>query len=251
MVNFKLKRTQYTMILIVLLIYASSVVITVFAGICLRIAILDSAFDSLQVSYNLIQFSSASNPLILVSKLLDAVIFPILTVVLAAWFFDFINNINLREMFVLSKVNKLDNHVILAPYNSFTKSLLAELKSAGIDAVTIVQSKHELLELYKENHLAIDGDIRSVETFDIARISRSRCVVACGKDDIENALISITAKTANPNVKIIARVNKEEDVRRLEMAGARRTIMTGLSAGEDIGEEISKRLLSKKSLKNN
>src|SRR5271156_1030944 len=99
-----LKRTQYTLIGIVLVFFICSVIITVYTGINPQVALLDSALDSLQVSYNLIPFSFASNPLIVIAKLLDAVIFPILTVILAAWFFDFINNINLRERMILSKL---------------------------------------------------------------------------------------------------------------------------------------------------
>jgi voltage-gated potassium channel len=249
MVN--LKRAQYTLIFIVVVFYVASIMISIFAGIGPKLAFIDNTLDSLQVNYSLLQFASASNPLILFSKLLDAVIFPILTVVLAAWFFDFINNINLRERLMLSKVNKLEGHVIVVPYNSFAKSVLEELKSAGIKAVTITQNKREMIGLYKEGELAIDGDLRSVETFDIARINKAKYVIACGKDDIENAMISITAKTANPYVQIISRVNKEENLTRLESAGAHKTVLTDSTAGADMGNEIVKRLISKKSFKNN
>jgi len=244
-----LKRTQYTVILIIILLFIMSVLISIFAGIAPQIALIDSALDSLQVSYPFVQFSLASNPLILVSKLLDAVIFPLLTVLLAAWFFDFINNLNLRERMVLSKVNKLKGHVIVVPYNGFAKSVIQELENAGLEAVTIAENKKELLQLYKEDQLAIDGDIRSVETFDSAGIERAKCVVACGKDDVQNALISITAKAANSDIKIICRANKEENLERLEKAGVQTVIMAESTAGQDVGDELARRLLSKSELK--
>jgi voltage-gated potassium channel Kch len=226
-----------------------SILISIFAGVNPQVSVLDNTLDSLQVSYNLIQFSSASNPLVLISKILDAGIFPILTVVLAAWFFDFITNIGLRERIVISKINKVEGHVIVVPYNGFAKSVLQELRGSNIKTVTIAQNKRELRELYNEGELAIESNMKSVETYDIARVSKARYVVACGKDDIENAIISITAKTANPDVRIISRVNKEENVTRLQNAGAQKTILTESAAGEDIGNEISRRLLSKRSLK--
>ena len=229
-----LKRTQYTVILIVIILFVLSVLITVLAGVTPQVALIDSSLDSLQVSYPFLQFSSASNPLILVSKLLDAVIFPILTVLLASWFFDFINNLNLRERMVLGKVNKLANHVIVVPYNNFAKSVLQELDAAGYSAVTIAENKKELVQTDKDNRLAIDGDIRSVETFDIAGIERAKCVVACGKDDVQNALISITAKAANSNTLIICRANKSENLGRLSRAGVSTVIMAESAAGEDV-----------------
>lgn len=244
-----LKRTHYAMVILIIVLFASSVVISMLAGIGAGIAVIDSALDSFQISYNIITLSIASNPLILIAKFLDALIFPILTVLLASWFFEFINNINLRERLVLSRINKLDDHVIVVPYNNFAKAVVKELRKSGIKTVTIVQTKNELLQLYRENELAVRGDIRELETFDVARIRKARGVVACSKDDIENALITITAKTANPSTKIISRANKEENIKGLKSAGAFKILIPENSAGEDIGEEISKRLLSKTNLK--
>ncbi len=243
------RRAQHTLILIVLVLFFSSLIISVSTGISPRVALIDNIFDSLQVNYNLIQFSSVTSPLFLVSRLLNAAVFPLLTVILATWFFDFINNINFRERLVLSKVNKLKDHVIVVPYNGFARVLLQELKNSGLKSVTIAENKKEMIQLYKENELAIEGDLKSMETFDIAGVDRARCIVACGKEDIQNALISITAKAAYPDVNIIVRINKEENLDRLEKAGAYKTILSESTAGKDVGEEIVKRLLSKRGMK--
>ncbi|MGD0510347.1 MAG: NAD(P)-binding protein [Candidatus Micrarchaeaceae archaeon] len=244
------KRAQYTLITIVLLLFIASFLMSVVAGISPQKALIDNSLDSLQVGYNIVQFTAAENPLFLVSRLLNAAIFPILTVILAVWFFDFISSINLREGLVISRIKKLKNYVIVVPYNSFAKSLLQELKNSGMNAVIIAENKNELLHLYKESHLAVMGDLRSVETFELAGIDRARCVVACSKDDVQNALVTITAKTARPNIEVFARANKEENVERLDKSGAYRTILVESTAGKEIGEEIAKRVLSKAGLKN-
>src|SRR5271169_5608042 len=129
-----LKRTQYTMVLIIVVLFVLSVVITIYSGVSPQVSIIDAALDALQVNYNIILFASASTPLILVAKLLDALIFPVLTVLLAAWFFDFINHVNIREKLEFAKINKLENHVIVVPYNNFGKAMLKELKKSGIKA---------------------------------------------------------------------------------------------------------------------
>lgn len=244
------KRTQYTLIVIVLLLFLAALILSVAAGVSPQEALVENALDSVQVSYTLVQFSSAENLLFLVSKVLNSVIFPILTVILAVWFFDFINNVNFREGLVLAKIKNLQNHVIVVPYNSFAKSFLQELKDSGIKAVTIVENKKELVHLYKENELAIEGDPRSVKIFETAGIDNARCVVACSKDDIQNALASITAKTARPDVEVFVKANKEENIDRLERAGAYKTILAESTAGKEVGEEIAKRVLSKAGLKN-
>lgn len=237
------------MFIIVIVLFLVSVAITVAAGFGIKEAILGNALDSLQVVYGFERFGTVSNPLFFTSKLLDAAIFPILTVLLATWFFDSINNINIRERLVLSRVSRLKGHVIVTPYNSFAKSLVHELKNAGMNTVVIAESKKELLSLYRENGLSIEGNIQSVETFKAAKIENAKCVVACSKNDTQNAMITITAKTASPNTKIIARVNKEENMDRLEKAGAHKTVLSEVTVGNEMGLELSKRLLSRRELK--
>ncbi|MGI0100218.1 MAG: NAD-binding protein [Candidatus Micrarchaeaceae archaeon] len=241
-----ISRTQYTIIAILVVLFVSSFVITIAAGVPPGVAIVDNSLDALQIDYNLISLGAASNPLILISELLDAAILPFLTVVLAAWFFDVIRNINIRERIVLSRIRKLRGHVIVVPYNSFAKYLLGQLRAAGIKSVTITESKNEIGQVYKDGELAIYGDIRSVETFGSAGIDKASYVVACSKEDIQNAIVAITAKTANSDIDIIARANKEENIDRLEKAGARKTVFGESTAGEDMGNEISKRVLTGK-----
>jgi len=244
MVN--LRRTQYTFLSIILVLYILAVIMTVAAGISLQISLIDNAMNALQVNYGFIQFASASNPYVLASRLLDAPILPLITVVFAAWFFDFINNMNIRERLVLSKIRKLNGHVIVVPYDGFAKAVLHELRESGLKAVTIVNSKRELAQLYRENELAVHGDLRSIETFDIAGIDKARCVIACSKDDVQNALICITAKAANGGIKIISRAGKEEDVDKLEKAGAYKIVLSDSAAGKNVGEEVSKYVLKKR-----
>ncbi len=244
-----LKSAQYIMIGIIVVLFVASVLLTIYAGISPGRALLDSTLDALDVSYVLIPFAIASNPPIFLAKTLDAGIFPLLAVILAAWFFDFINGINFKERMVLSRLKKMNDHVIVVPSNSFARSLLKELKSSSIDCVAIAENKREMRQIHNENEFAIAGDIRSMETFEIAGIKRARCLVACSKDDIQNALIAITAKTANPHIKIVVRADKDENRVKLMRAGAHKVIVPGKEAGIDMGNEIVRRIFEKRGLK--
>jgi voltage-gated potassium channel len=104
-------------------------------------------------------------------------------------------------------------------------------------------------QTHNENEFAIAGDIKSMDVFEIAGIKRARCLVACSKDDIQNALIAITAKTANPHIKIIVRAENEENVVKLMRAGAHKVIVPGKTAGVDMGNEIVKRVFEKRDYK--
>ena len=234
------------MVGIIAVLFILSVMLTIYAGIGPWRALLDSALDALDVSYVLVPFALASNPLTFLAKILDAGIFPILAVMLAAWFFDFINSVNLRERGVLSRLKRMEGHVIVVPSNGFARSLLKELKDSSVESVAIAENKYEMRQAHDDGLFAIAGDIRSMDTFEIAGIKRARCLVACSKDDIQNALIAITAKTANPRIKIIVRAEKDENRVKLMRAGAHKVIVPGNTAGIDIGNEITKRVLEKR-----
>ena len=234
----------YNLIFVVAVLYVLSNIITIMAGISPDIAIIENTLASLQVTYTIIPYASATNPYILVSKFLDTIVFALLTVILAAWFFDFINNAGIRQRFAISTVKGLRGHIIVVPYNSFAHMLLHDFKNAGIKTVAITTNKKELHSLFEESHLAILGDIKSADTFRSAGIERAKYVIACGLDDIQNTLITITAKAANPNIKVIATISKEENIPKLDIAGAERTIMPEISAGERIGMELVRKVVS-------
>ena len=139
--------------------------------------------------------------------------------------------------------------MIVVPSNGFARALLKELKGSSIEAVAIAENRREMRQVHNEGLFAIAGDIKSMDTFEIAGIKRARCLVACSKDDIQNALIAITAKTANPRINIIARADLEENRVKLMSAGAHVVIVPGKTAGVDIGNEIVKRVLEKKAYK--
>ena len=67
-------------------------------------------------------------------------------------------------------------------------------------------------------------------------------MIACSEDDTENALIVITAKAANRGIKVVARVESEDDIAKLDKAGAYRTVMPEATAGAEIGGILVKKL---------
>lgn len=241
----RVSKAWFNLVYLAAILFVVSVALTAASGTGPLTALLVNLLGSLQVYYGIITVQNPlANPLLLVANLLDTVIFAMLTVIFAAWFYEFISNINLKERGVLGRLKSLESHIIVVPYNSFSNTLLKEFRDAKIKAVTIATSRRELLPLYRQNELAIAGDIKQFETFETAGIAKAKYVIACSEDDLQNALIAITAKTANPRIKVISRVTKEEDIPKLDMAGAYKMILPEVTAGEKIGEEILKRILS-------
>lgn len=245
MPRIKLKSTYYTLFYLAGGLFIISLALTLHAGIEASVAFLWNLLAALGTNLDIIGIDKAQNGFILAASLIDAFVFALLTVVLASLFFSVMQRISIRERIALYRVRRLKDHVIVVPSNGFAKTLIRELNSSGIRSLMITEDENELHKLSLQSHLAIVGDPKSIEIFDTARIENAKYVVACSDDDTQNALIVVTARTANKKAKVIARVSKFENIPKLRMAGAYRMIMPEVTAGEELGEELGKRFAIK------
>jgi uncharacterized membrane protein YagU involved in acid resistance len=236
------KVARYEVALIAGLMFATAVILTIASGVEPKVALLQNILGSLEIDYSLLNFNAAENTLMLIAAFLNTIVFALITVVFASFFFSFITKINIRESITVSKIKKLRNHVIILPFNPFALEVARGLSEKGKKVVIAASTRREFDYLYREGFLAVIGDLKDVELFRSANIREASHVIACSENDMINTLITITSKSANPHAKIIARVSSESSIAKLGMAGAYRMIMPEITAGEIIGEELSKRI---------
>ena len=235
------RTTWYTVVIIALVLFVTANVLMLLAHVPLGIAVAQNILEALQVNYVLIPQSMIGNTLLVIADILNAFVFALFTVVIAAWFYRFMSSVSVRERIALSRIRGLSGHVIVVPFNGFAKLILEDLRHSGIKAVTITSDKNSLARLYNTGELALLGNVKYTDAFESARIDRASFVVACSDDDMQNALIAITAKTANPHIGVIAKVSNEANIPKLNMAGAYKLIMPEVIAGESVGNEIARR----------
>ncbi len=235
-------KTEQVLLAVALVLFALSYLMLVLSGANPFIALIWDLLSSFDVGLSILPAAVSAQPLAFIASLLDAFIFALMTVVIAAMFFNFIKQINLTKRIVLSRIKSIKQHIIIVPYNQFAYSLNKELKSIGEKTVIVTTSELEARKLYRRGDLAIVADPKNMETFFASGIGRSKFVIACDDDDVQNALISITAKSANPKAKIISRIANLDNIGKLKNAGALRMIMPEVSTGVEIGNEIAKRI---------
>ncbi len=229
-------------IIVALALFIVANILMLVAHVPFRIAVTQSILEALQVNYLLIPEHMLDNTLLVIADILNVFVFALLTVVFAAWFYQFMSSVRFREKIVLSKIRKLSGHVIVVPFNGFAKLLMEDMRTKGIKAVTITSDRNALSRLYDNKELALLGDIKYADAFESVGISKASFVVACSDNDMHNAMIAITAKTANPHIGVIAKVSNEANVSKLNIAGAYKLIMPEVIAGESVGDEIAKRV---------
>jgi len=214
------------------------------AGLDLGTALVWNVLSVLYITYyDLPDTSTQADPFILVASILNVLIFSMLTVWLTALFFNLVKGISLRNRIINSRIKKMSSHVILMPYNSFSKALMKSMEKAHISHVVISEKEADVDEIYKRGYTVIVGRIGSNEALINAGVKKAKYVIACSESDIENTYIAMSAKAATNNVRVISRLANSEDISKLGRIGMYKLVMLESSSGTEIANELLKRIV--------
>jgi voltage-gated potassium channel len=231
--------------LITLLLFALSISLGIIGGLNPTGSLLWNSVSALHLDYDIISFGMAQNPFILAAEIIDALVFTLLAYILATISYEFIKKVKIEERIDYFKIRRMKDHIILAPLNRFSESLAERLQKEQIKCVILRPERYDQEHIRPKHILTIRGDLKSVEAFEALGIARAKALVACSEDDIENAMIILTAKSVNRNIKVMSRASGIESIPRLSRAGAARIIMPEVTAGTRMGEEILKEITVK------
>jgi len=133
-------------------------------------------------------------------------------------------------------MRSMNNHFILCGFGRVGSSVFNELKKRNQKAI-IIEKDREIVEkeLWDDPEvLAIPESATDEETLMSAGIKRARGVIIATGDDVDNLFITLTCRELNPDIWIVTRASKKENIRRLYRAGADRVVSPEISGGEDI-----------------
>ena len=136
-----------------------------------------------------------------------------------------------RRMIAASK-----DHFVLCGYGRVGSAVHKELKKRNIQAIIIERDENVVKkELWEEpDILAIPGDATDESIMIDAGIKKARGVIITTGDDVDNLFITLTAREIHPDIWIVTRASKSENVRRLYRSGADKVISPEASGAEDI-----------------
>jgi voltage-gated potassium channel len=134
------------------------------------------------------------------------------------------------------KMAATKNHFVLCGYGRVGAAVFRELKKRNQMAI-IVEKDRKIVEkeLWEDPEvLAIPGDATDESILMDAGIKKARGVIITTGDDVNNLFITLTAREIHPEIWIVARASKRENIKRLYRSGADRVISPETSGGEDI-----------------
>ena len=129
------------------------------------------------------------------------------------------------------RIGDLRDHFILCAYGRVGRAVARELEAEGAPFVVIDQ-KEELEDLMRNDGvLYVIGDPTHETVLRHAGIERARALLCAVDSDAASVYISLTARSINPDIFIVARAGEPESPDRLLKAGANRVVSPYVTSG--------------------
>lgn len=150
----------------------------------------------------------------------------------------------LRENRVIAEAEKYRDFTIICGFGRVGQEVAALLSKDRQKFIVIDKEQNHALLAKKQGYLAFHDDASNNQTLLRAGIRRGVNAVLCTTgNDVTNVYITLTSRFLNPKVRIIARVNRQENIKKMLQAGADEVIqpfqIAGLLAAEFIGLPVA------------
>ncbi len=148
----------------------------------------------------------------------------------------------LRNLLGIDRMNmqieRLSDHAIICGFGRIGQQLARELANAKASFVIIEREGHRIAEAQAANYLYIDADATDEASLKAAGIERARVVATVLPDDAANVFITLSARSLNPRLEIIARGEIASTESKLIHAGADKVVLPAHIGAERIAEMI-------------
>jgi voltage-gated potassium channel len=135
-------------------------------------------------------------------------------------------------------IKKLHNHYIICGYGRIGEILARQLKSHHVPFVIVENKPEAIASLEDAGYHVLVGDATREEVLLEAGIERAKGLISVVSSDANNVFITLTARSLNPHVFIVARAAEPGSARKLLRAGADRVESPYELGGRKMAEAI-------------
>ncbi|MBI5699881.1 potassium channel protein [Candidatus Saganbacteria bacterium] len=128
-------------------------------------------------------------------------------------------------------ISQMRDHYIICGYGRVGHQVAHEFLAEKKRFVVIDSKPETANELEGHGIPYIIGDITSDEKLEEAGIRAAKGVIACADSDTANVFVTLSARSLNPKLFIVARASQKETEEKLKKAGADRVISPYFIAG--------------------
>ncbi len=137
-------------------------------------------------------------------------------------------------------IKLLAGHAVICGYGRMGKTLAFELRRQGKQCVVVDSSIESIAEATADGFLSLLGDATEESTLRQAGLVKAGVLVSTFPNDAESVFITLTARELNPNVRIIARAERETTEKKLLQAGADTVVMPTVVGARQMGRLITR-----------
>lgn len=147
---------------------------------------------------------------------------------------EFRGSVRARKM--RNKISSLNGHTIVCGYGRIGNRIAQEFRSVD-QPIVVIDNDSEVTEQMKNNGwLVVDGDAGDDQALIDANIENASRLIAATGSDATNLMISLSARTLNPEIFIVSRADDESNEQKLLKAGANRVVPIYRSTGRRMAQ---------------
>jgi Trk K+ transport system NAD-binding subunit len=146
------------------------------------------------------------------------------------------NALGLRRM--STEIDKLQDHVIVCGFGRLGQMLCRELRAAGVRFVVVERSEARFQQARGLGYLAISADATEEEVLREAGVTRAKTLASVLPDDAANVFITLSARSLNRTLTIIARGEEPSTETKLRHAGANEVVLPAHIGAERVAELV-------------
>ena len=107
-------------------------------------------------------------------------------------------------------IERLRDHFIICGYGRVGRQVADEFRAAGVSYVVLDFSQEAVANAKEHGDLLIEGDATEDEDLRRAGLERADGIVVASDDDADNLYITLSARSVQPNIQIVARASDED-----------------------------------------
>ena len=132
------------------------------------------------------------------------------------------------------RIEQLRDHYIICGYGRVGRRVAEEFREAGAKYVVLDYNPDAIEAASEHGALYIEGNGTNDEDLEATGLARAKGLVASSDSDVDNLYITLSARTARPDLLIVARASEEDVAEKLRRAGADRIVQPYSTAGKEM-----------------
>ena len=139
---------------------------------------------------------------------------------------------------MIKDIDRLQGHIIICGFGRLGQTLCRELTAGQASFVVIERSEAKSAQAKTLGYLAIHADAEAEETLTLAGVTRARALATVVPNDAANVYITLSARSMNRKLLIVARGESPSTETKLRHAGANEVVLPAHIGAERVAELV-------------